>query len=153
MSLRGISYISTTHRGPFPNTDQLWSHQRSVAWNNLVIPKLQRLHCWNLGMNNSFHPTFYDRCNYLSAWWNVSLTNGHENCYGFHGDEWQQTNGTACIYIYICIFLLNSPREMTATHHHTTLHVSVVTMFVFLLFKKHVCRAHLPDELSAIKCH
>ena len=34
--------------------------------NYLSIPKLQRLHRWSLGMDKTFHPTFYNGCNYLS---------------------------------------------------------------------------------------
>ena len=32
----------------------------------LSIFKLQRLHCWSLGMDKKFHPTRYQACDYLS---------------------------------------------------------------------------------------
>ena len=34
-----------------PSIDKLSHAQRSVAWNNLSIAKLQRLNRWNLGMD------------------------------------------------------------------------------------------------------
>ena len=37
-----------------------------MRWNDLSIPKLQRLHCWSLGMGKKFHPTLYNGCDYLS---------------------------------------------------------------------------------------
>ena len=38
-----------------------------MGWNNyLSIPKLQRLHCWSLGMDRLFHSTLHTGCNYLS---------------------------------------------------------------------------------------
>ena len=37
-----------------------------MGWNYLSISKLQRLHCWSLGMDKLFHPTVYNGCNYLS---------------------------------------------------------------------------------------
>ena len=37
-----------------------------MGWNNLSIPKLQRLHRWSLGMDKLFHPTSYNGCNHLS---------------------------------------------------------------------------------------
>ena len=37
-----------------------------MGWNYLSIPKLQRLHCWSLGMDKWFHPTVYNGCDYLS---------------------------------------------------------------------------------------
>ena len=36
-----------------------------MRWNVLSISKLQRLHSWGLGTDKSFHPIFYDGCNYL----------------------------------------------------------------------------------------
>ena len=36
-----------------------------MGWNYLSIPKLQRLHGWNLRMDKWFHPTLYTGCNYL----------------------------------------------------------------------------------------
>ena len=35
----------------------------------LSIPKLQRFHRWSLGMDNYFHPTPSNGCNYLSKLW------------------------------------------------------------------------------------
>ena len=43
--------------------------QKSVGWNYLSTPKLQRLHPWNLGMKKQFHPIFYNECNYSSMLW------------------------------------------------------------------------------------
>ena len=47
-----------------------------MGWNDLSIPKLQRLRRWSLGMDKPFHPTFYNVCNYLSMlgfkWFHVS---------------------------------------------------------------------------------
>ena len=37
-----------------------------MGWNNLSICKLQRLHCWSLGMDKYFHPTLYWACDCLS---------------------------------------------------------------------------------------
>ena len=37
-----------------------------MDWNYLSIPKLQRCNRWSLGMDNKFHLTFYQTCNYLS---------------------------------------------------------------------------------------
>ena len=37
-----------------------------MRWYYLSILKLQRLHRWSLGMDKKFHPTHYNRCNYLS---------------------------------------------------------------------------------------
>ena len=37
-----------------------------MGWNYLSIPKLQRLHHWSLGMDEQFHPTLHNGCNYLS---------------------------------------------------------------------------------------
>ena len=34
-----------------PSMDKLLHAQKSVGWNYLSIPKLQRLHCWNLGLD------------------------------------------------------------------------------------------------------
>ena len=55
-----------------------------MEWNNLYIPKLQRLHRWSLGMGKWFHPTHFWTCDYLSMlglklnhvskkgyWWDV----------------------------------------------------------------------------------
>ena len=39
--------------------------QESVELNYLSIPKLQRLHCWNLGMDKQLNPKLYDGCNWL----------------------------------------------------------------------------------------
>ena len=36
-----------------------------MGWNHLSIPKLQRLYRWSLGMDNWFHPTFYNGSDYL----------------------------------------------------------------------------------------
>ena len=33
--------------------------QWGVEWNYLSIPKLQKLHCWSLGIDESFHHTLY----------------------------------------------------------------------------------------------
>ena len=42
-----------------PSMDK-WLHtHKNVGWNNLSIPKLQWLHRWCLGMDNSFHLTLY----------------------------------------------------------------------------------------------
>ena len=38
----------------------------SAWWHYLSIPKLQRLHRWNLGMDKYFHPTLYWAGDYLS---------------------------------------------------------------------------------------
>ena len=44
-----------------------FSHvQQSVWWNYLSITKLQRLHCWSLGMDKYFHHKLCKRCYYLS---------------------------------------------------------------------------------------
>ena len=37
-----------------------------MEWIYLSIPKFQRLHCWSLGVEKSFHPTLYNGYNYLS---------------------------------------------------------------------------------------
>ena len=37
-----------------------------MGWNNLSIPKLQRLHRWSLGIDKLFHPIHYYGCKYLS---------------------------------------------------------------------------------------
>ena len=37
-----------------------------MGWNYLSISKLQRCHRWSLEMDKLFHPTYYNRCNYLS---------------------------------------------------------------------------------------
>ena len=37
-----------------------------MGWNYLSIPKLQRLHCWSLGINIYFIPTYCNGCNYSS---------------------------------------------------------------------------------------
>ena len=37
-----------------------------MRWNYLFFSKLQRLHCWSLGMDKKFHLTLYNGCNYLS---------------------------------------------------------------------------------------
>ena len=36
-----------------------------MGWNYLSIPKLQRRNRWSLGMDNEFHTTIYNECNYL----------------------------------------------------------------------------------------
>ena len=37
-----------------------------MGWNYQFIPKLQRLHRWNLGMDKYFQHTVYSACDYLS---------------------------------------------------------------------------------------
>ena len=37
-----------------------------MRWNYLFIPKLQRLHCSSLGIDNLFNRKFYNECNYFS---------------------------------------------------------------------------------------
>ena len=75
-----VFYLSTSfgifceYQGPFLLTwikislsmDMLSSASKSMVWNYLSIPKLQRYNCWNLGMDRSLHPTIYNWCNYLS---------------------------------------------------------------------------------------
>ena len=48
-----------------PSMDKLLHTQKSLGWNCLFIPKLQRLHRWCFGMDEWFHPTLYNECNYL----------------------------------------------------------------------------------------
>ena len=38
--------------------------QQSVRWTYLCIPKLHRLHRWSWGMDQWFHQTFYNGCDY-----------------------------------------------------------------------------------------
>ena len=47
--------------------DKLSHAQSSADWNFLFILKLQRLPNWRLGMDKSFHPTLYNKCNYVSV--------------------------------------------------------------------------------------
>ena len=42
----------------------MWDESH-VGWNYLSILKRQRLHRWGLLMDNSFHLTLYNECNYL----------------------------------------------------------------------------------------
>ena len=49
-----------------PSMDKYSHAQKSVGWNYLSIPKLQRLHRWSLGMDKWFHRTLYNGCNNLS---------------------------------------------------------------------------------------
>ena len=48
-----------------PRMDKQSHAQWSVRRNNLSIPKLQRCKRWSLGMDNEFHPTLFNACNYL----------------------------------------------------------------------------------------
>ena len=38
-------------------------------WDEITIPKLQWLHCWNLGIDKQVDPTLYWICDYLSMLW------------------------------------------------------------------------------------
>ena len=49
-----------------PSMDMHSHTQWSVEWNYLSIPKLQMCNRWNLGMDNQFHPTLCNGCNYFS---------------------------------------------------------------------------------------
>ena len=77
-SYNRISWCNTTqyyfHYGigrnktgaPFAYMNKQSHTQYSVRWNYLSIPKLVWLHCWSLVMDNQFHPTLCNGCNYLS---------------------------------------------------------------------------------------
>ena len=49
-----------------PGMDRLSHDRESVEWNCLSITQLQRFHRWSLGIDKSFHPTYYNGCDYLS---------------------------------------------------------------------------------------
>ena len=54
-----------------------------MGWNYLCNPKLQRWHCWSLGMDKLFYPTLYNGCNYLSM---LGLKSNHVSKRG-HGTK------------------------------------------------------------------
>ena len=71
-----------------------------VGWNYLVIPKPQRLHRWSLGMGKSFHPTFYNGCDYLSL---LGLKLNHVSKRG-HWGSWYKRNKTT--HIKTCTYFM-----------------------------------------------
>ena len=54
-----------THLNFNSSMDKLFPQPDRLGWNFLSIPKLQRLHRWSLRMDNQFHPTLCNVCDYL----------------------------------------------------------------------------------------
>ena len=89
-------------------------------WNWLPIPKLQRLHCWSLGMDKYFHPTLNHACDCLSMLGlnlnhvsergppNIDpelIAKQHQNA---HQNDVHLKRGPLCQEVYCCVDVLRS---------------------------------------------
>ena len=96
-----------------------------MGWNYLSIPKFQLLHPWSLGVDNSFHHTFYWACDYSSM---VGLKLIHVNerdprCIIFNYIEAQTKWVPFCRYFSIVFHWMKSFvfwfKFHNTTPHHT----------------------------------
>ena len=83
-----------------------WISNHSVGWNYLFIRKLQRLFCWILEMDEQYHPTHYNGCDYFSM---LGLHSIHDSKIGSRNSVYmairRSTNSGCSASLLIIIFL------------------------------------------------
>ena len=88
-----------------------------MEWNDLSIPKLQRLHRWSLGMDTSFHPTLYNGCNYLTML-GLKLIHVNKSCPRYLMAIWLLTQA---LHSNVCSTSIAAGRSVSINYHRFNL--------------------------------